>query len=128
VRLLHGSFTAAAEKVKALQYDVLDVENSQFEADVGVFQETVVGLDRCLAAVIVQVIVGHPNLYLQAMNGCNAVIVQVIVGHPNLYLQAMNGCNAVIVQVIEGHPNLYLQAMNECNAVIVRVIVGHPNL
>eukprot|EP00884_Botryococcus_braunii_P022565 jgi/Botrbrau1/8993/Bobra.0148s0096.1 len=54
VRLLHANFTAAAEKVKALPYDVLDVESPQFELDVAGFQETVAGLDRSLAAVIVQ--------------------------------------------------------------------------
>ncbi len=69
VRAIHASFMAAAEKVKALPYDTMDLEVKQFDADFSAFQETVGGLDRRLAAIIIQVRCGFPvRIPLSAWN------------------------------------------------------------
>lgn len=63
VKIVHASFVAASEKAKVLPYDVLDLENGQFDEDFAIFHETVSNLDRNLAAIIVQVrsIILHPS-------------------------------------------------------------------
>lgn len=55
IKAIHSDFTAAVEKFKAVEYDVMDTDAKQFDEDFYTFRVVIKELERRLAAIIIQV-------------------------------------------------------------------------
>eukprot|EP00955_Chlamydomonas_euryale_P098697 365162-Chlamydomonas_euryale.AAC.21 len=54
IKIIHQEFTEAVEKFRAVEYDVMDTDASQFDDDFYTFRVIIKELERRLAAIIIQ--------------------------------------------------------------------------